>query len=295
MTGSPDPRTRKACVMGYRVAYSRSPLIHNHWLRELGLQGAYELMDIAPEAFGGFFRNLAGRGYVGGNITTPHKDAAFRLVDDREGAAEAIGAVNTVWYEGDRLVGGNTDYLGFLANLDESASASGDHGPAVVIGAGGAARAVVYALLERGWNVAVVNRTPAKADALVERFGRRVTAHSLAELERLLPQARLLANATSLGAIGQPSLEIDLKLLHRDAVVCDINYVPLKPPLLRAAELRGLRIADGLGMLMHQAVPGFARWFGKRPRVTPGLRSLLEADIRAKTGTSIGAGSSTGG
>jgi shikimate dehydrogenase len=289
MIGSAEPHTRKACVMGYRVAYSRSPLIHNHWLRSLGLQGAYELMDIPPEAFPEFFRNLAGRGYVGANVTTPHKDAAFRLVDGREGAAEAIGAVNTVWYEGDRLVGGNTDCLGFLANLDSSAPGWDNPGPAVVIGAGGAARAVVYALLDRGWDVAVVNRTPAKADALVERFGRRVTAHPPAELERLLPQARLLANASSLGAVGQPSLEIDLTPLRPEAVVCDINYVPLKTPLLRAAALRGLRIADGLGMLMHQAVPGFARWFGTRPEVTPELRALLEADIRAKTGANTGA------
>jgi len=286
MTG---PAIPKACVMGHRVAYSRSPMIHNHWLRSLRLNGTYELVDVSPEAFPEFFRNLADRGYVGGNVTTPHKDAAFRLVDHREGPAEAIGAVNTVWYEGDRLVGGNSDFIGFLANLDASAPGWGEPGPALVIGAGGAARAIVYALLERGLKVAVVNRTPEKADALARHFGRQVSAQALSELTRLLPQARLLANASSLGAIGQPSLDIDLAPLHPDAVVCDINYVPLKTALLQAAELRGHRVADGLGMLMHQAVPGFARWFGSTPRVTPQLRALLEADIRAKTAANTGA------
>ena len=188
MTGSPDLRTRKACVVGYRVAYSRSPLIHNHWLRSLGLNGLYELADIAPEAFPDFFRHLCRHGYVGANVTTPHKEAAFRLIDERKGPAESIGAVNTVWYEGDRLVGGNTDYLGFLANLDEVAPGWDDRGPAVVIGAGGAARAIVYALLQRGFEVSAVNRTSEKARALTARFGKRVTAHAPSEIERLLPQ-----------------------------------------------------------------------------------------------------------
>ena len=286
MTG---PAIPKACVMGHRVAYSRSPMIHTHWLRTLGLSGTYELVDVAPAAFPEFFRNLADRGYVGGNVTTPHKDAAFRLVDHREGPAKAIGAVNTVWYEGDRLVGGNTDFVGFLANLDESAPGWDQHGPALVIGAGGAARAIVYALLERGLEVAVANRTPDKADALARQFGRQVSAHALSELARLLPQARLPANASALGAIGQPSLDIDLAPLHPEAVVCDVNYVPVETALLRAAELGGHRVADGLGMLMHQAVPGFARWFGSTPRVTPELRALLEADIRAKIAANTGA------
>jgi shikimate dehydrogenase len=281
MTATPDG-VPKACVMGHRVAYSRSPLIHNHWLRSLGLSGVYELVDIAPEAFAKFFKNLVGHGYVGGNVTTPHKDAAFRLVDRRDAAAEAIGAVNTVWHAGGRLVGGNSDFAGFLANLDESAAGWDDRGPAVIVGAGGAARAIVYALLQRGLDVTVANRTKAKAELLVNHFGSKVTAAALSEIERLLPQARLLANASSLGAIGQPDLEIDPALLHPAAVVCDINYVPLETRLLRAAAQRGHRVADGLGMLMHQAVPGFEKWFGVRPRVTPQLRALLEADIRAK-------------
>jgi shikimate dehydrogenase len=289
MTGSTEAHIPKACVMGHGVAYSRSPMIHTHWLRSLGLRGAYDIMDIAAEAFPRFFRKLADHGYVGGNVTTPHKDAAYRLVDRREGPAEAIGAVNTVWYESGRLVGGNTDFLGFLANLDESAPGWDDRGPAVAIGAGGAARAVIYGLLDRGFDVAAVNRTSEKAQALMHRFGPRVRAHALSELGRLLPSARLLANASSLGAAGQPGFDFDLEPLHPEAVVCDINYVPLKTALLRAAELRGHRIADGLGMLLHQAVPGFARWFGARPQVTPQLRAMLEADIRDKTGHATGA------
>ena len=278
-----ERRVPKACVMGYRIAYSRSPIIHNYWLRALGIAGAYDRVDIAPEAFAGFFARLSEHGYVGGNVTTPHKDAAFRLVERREGAAEAIGAVNTVWFEGKRLVGGNTDFLGFLANLDDRAPGWDAAGSALVIGAGGAARAVVYALLSRGLDVAVINRTPEKGEALAARFGPKVTAYAVSEVERLLPHTGVLANASSLGAIGQPGLQIDLGRLHRDAVVCDINYVPLKTALLAKAELRGCRIADGLGMLMHQAVPGFVRWFGAQPRVTPELRALLEADIRAQT------------
>jgi shikimate dehydrogenase len=283
-----QPSVPKACVMGHRVAYSRSPLIHTYWLRNLGIEGAYQLVDIAPADFPGFFRNLADRGYAGGNVTTPHKDAAFRLVDRLDAPAEAIGAVNTVWYEGGRLVGGNSDWLGFLANLDESAP-GWDRGPAVLIGAGGAARAIVYALLGRGFEVVVVNRTGEKARQLASDFGRKVKGYAIAGLPDLLAKARLLVNASSLGAVGQPVLQLDLGMLPREAVVCDINYVPLKTALLHAAEQRGHRIADGLGMLMHQAVPGFVRWFGVRPSVTAELRALLEADIRAKTAASTGA------
>jgi shikimate dehydrogenase len=257
-------------------------MLHGYWLRQLGLPGSYGLVDIAPDDFPEFFRNLAGAGYVGGNITKPHKAAAFRLVEARDAAAEAVGAVNTVWYENGRLVGGNTDVPGYLANLDEQApgwDAAG--GSAVVIGAGGAASSVVHGLLDRGLKVAVVNRTFAHAEALVGRFGSRVSAHSPADLPRLLESASLLTNTSLLGAVGQPSMDIDLAPLDRRAVVCDIVYVPLQTELLKIAHQRGHRTVDGLGMLIHQAVPAFARWFGIVPRVTADLRALLEADIRA--------------
>jgi shikimate dehydrogenase len=277
---------RRACIMGHPVAQSRSPMLHGYWLRALRVEGAYERADVAPEDFPTFFRDLPGHGFVGGNITKPHKEAAFRLVDRREGAAEAIGAVNTVWFENGNLIGGNTDYLGYLAHADDRApgwDAAG--GLAVVLGAGGAARAIVYGLRERGFDVAVINRTRSRAEELAKAFASHVHVHDLNELPRLMRDAVLLTNTSALGASGQPPLEIDLGPLSDSAVVYDINYVPLETELLKAAAARGMRTVDGLGMLLHQAVPAFAKWFGVVPKVTAELRALLEADIRAKTGS----------
>jgi shikimate dehydrogenase len=275
---------RRACIMGHPVTQSRSPMLHGYWLKTLQIEGAYERAEVTPEDFPAFFRDLPGHGFVGGNITKPHKEAAFRLVDRREGAAEAIGAVNTVWFENGTLVGGNTDYLGYLAHADDQApgwDAAG--GLAVVLGAGGAARAVVYGLRERGLEVALLNRTPARAEELAKAFGPSVRVHDFDELTRVMGDAVLLTNTSALGALGQPPLEIDLTPLKDSAVVYDINYVPLETELLKAAAARGLRTVDGLGMLLHQAVPAFAKWFGIVPKVTVEQRALLEADIRAKT------------
>jgi shikimate dehydrogenase len=277
---------RRACIMGHPVTQSRSPMLHGYWLKTLKVEGAYERADVPPEDFPAFFRDLPGHGFVGGNITKPHKEPAFRLVDRREGAAETIGAVNTVWFENGTLVGGNTDYLGYLAHADDQApgwDAAG--GLAVVLGAGGAARAVVYGLRERGLDVALINRTRARAEELAKAFAPHVRVHDFVELPRLMRDAMLLTNTSALGALGQPPLEIDLKPLKDSAVVYDINYVPIETELLKAAAARGLRTVDGLGMLLHQAVPAFAKWFGIVPKVTPELRALLEADIRAKTGS----------
>jgi shikimate dehydrogenase len=273
----------RACVMGYRVAYSRSPLLHSYWLRSFGLDGSYDLVDMAPEAFPEFLRHLPEHGYVGGNVTKPHKDAAFRLVDERDEAAAAIGAVNTVWLERGRLIGGNTDALGFLASLDEAAPEwDRSSAIAVVLGAGGAARAVVYALVSRGREVAVVNRTPERARDLVRDFQAGDGAYGLADLSHLLPETSLLVNATPAGTAGQRSLELDLGRIRHPAVICDLTYVPLETELLRVGRRLGHRTVDGLGMLMHQAVPGFGHWFGRTPTVTGELRALLEADIRAR-------------
>jgi len=276
---------RRACIMGHPVAQSRSPMLHGYWLKTLQVEGAYERADVPPADFPAFFRNLAGHGFVGGNITKPHKEAAFRLVDRREGAAETIGAVNTVWFENGALVGGNTDYLGYLAHADEQAPGWDKAGGlAVVLGAGGAARAVVYGLRARGLAIALINRTRPRAEELASAFGSSVRVHEFAELPRLMRDAVLLTNTSALGALGQPPLEINLAPLKDSAVVYDINYVPLETELLKAAGARGLRTVDGLGMLLHQAVPAFAKWFGIVPKVTPEQRALLEADIRAKTG-----------
>jgi shikimate dehydrogenase len=267
--------------MGHPIAHSRSPMIHGHWLAKLGIAGRYELVDRAPEAFAEFFTHLAANGYVGGNITVPHKEAAYRLVDRRDGIAEAVGAVNTVWYEGALLMGSNSDPHGFIANLDEVAPGWDVPGCRVVIlGAGGAARSVAYALLERGAEVALANRTVERAAALAAHFGAHVSGHRLDALPALLARADLLVNCTSLGMVGKPPLEIDLGPLKASAVVYDVVYVPLETKLLAQARSRGHRAVDGLGMLLHQAGFGFQKWFGVLPKVTRELRALVEADIR---------------
>jgi len=276
----------RACVIGHPIAHSRSPLIHGHWLAALGIAGDYDKQDILPDRFANFLLTLRDRGYVGGNVTVPHKEAAYRLVGRRDPAAAAIGAVNTIWYEGESLCGGNSDAHGFVASLDECAPGWQVSGArAVVIGAGGAAHAAAFALQARGVAVAVVNRTMDRARDLATRFGRGVSAHRLAELPQLLTTADVLSNCTSLGMVGQPPLEIELATLKPTAVVSDAVYVPLETGLLSAAAARGHRFVDGLWMLLHQAGYGFSKWFGVTPEVTPELRALIEADIHAKTGT----------
>jgi shikimate dehydrogenase len=273
---------RKACVMGHPVAHSRSPMIHNYWLKKLGIPGIYELKDLGPDEFIPFVTNLAARGYVGGNVTLPHKEAAFRSVASRDAASEAVGAVNTLWLENGKLMGGNSDTHGFLANLDERAPGWNVKGcRAVILGAGGAARAAVYMFKQRGVEVDIVNRTLPRAQELAAKFA--VRAQGWDALARLLPQADVLVNCTSLGMAGKEPLQIDLGPLKKSAVVYDVIYVPLETALLAQAKKRGHRTVDGLGMLLQQAGFGFRKWFGGNPQVTPELRAMLEADIVAKT------------
>jgi shikimate dehydrogenase len=275
----------RACIMGHPVAHSRSPMLHGYWLRTLGIDGAYELADVAPEKFDAFFRGLKANGFVGGNITIPHKEAAYRLVDRRERAADEIGAVNTVWYEGDALIGGNTDWLGLVGSLDNIHPGwDKSPGKVVVLGAGGSARASVFAFTERGYSVSIVNRTRERAEKLAAAFASRASAHGSDELPNLLADADLLINNTSLGMTAKPPLEIDLSPLKKSAIVYDVVYVPLETELLKAAKARGHRTVDGLSMLLYQAVVGFSHWFGVTPKVTAEQRAILEADIRAKTG-----------
>ena len=275
-------RIVRACVMGHPVAHSRSPMLHGYWLRTLGIEGAYELADVAPENFAAFFRALGANGFAGGNITKPHKEQAFRLVDRREDAADAIGAVNTVWYENGALIGGNTDWLGIVLSLDAIAP-GWDKGRALVLGAGGAARAATYGFRQRGLSVSLVNRTLARAEQLAANFP-GVTVHGYDALPRLMADADVLINTTSLGQAGNPPLEIDLTNLKRSAIVYDVIYVPLETGLLKTARRAGHRTVDGLSMLLYQAVPGFAHWFGVTPTVTAEQRAILEADIRGKSG-----------
>ncbi|MDZ5697408.1 shikimate dehydrogenase [Chelativorans sp. M5D2P16] len=271
----------RAFVCGHPVAHSRSPLIHGNWLKEHGIEGSYEPRDVAPGDFEAFIGGLAGGLYAGGNVTIPHKESAFRLVDRHDAAAEAIGAVNTLWIEDGRLYGGNTDAYGFAANLDASAPGWDREKTATVLGAGGAARAVVHALKSRNMGeIRIVNRTLARAQELAAGDG-RISAHPWEALPELLADTTLLVNTTSLGMKGGGELSIDLDPLPSAAVVTDIVYVPLRTPLLAAAARRGLKTVDGLGMLLHQAVPGFERWFGVRPEVTPRLREIVVADLGA--------------
>ena len=275
---------RKAvCVIGWPVEHSRSPLIHNYWIKQLGLDAEYRREAVPPERFTEFALRLAEHGYVGANVTVPHKEAALELSqpDDR---AEAVGAANTLWLEGGALLSSNTDVEGFVGNLDAALPGwAADIGTALVLGAGGAARAVVAGLIEQGVaHIHLVNRNFARAEALAGRFGEQVHPARWEETGGLLAAAELLVNATSLGMAGQPALDINVERLPARAIVTDLVYSPLHTPLLAAAEERGLRTVDGLGMLLHQAVDGFARWFGVRPEVTPKLRTLVEADLLRK-------------
>ncbi|ESX80301.1 shikimate dehydrogenase [Mesorhizobium sp. M0027] len=275
--------SKKAFVTGHPIGHSRSPKIHGYWLAKYGIDGVYEAIDVAPEAFAEFLQTLQAQGYSGGNVTIPHKEAAFALAARRDDAAEQIGAVNTLWFEDGELWGGNTDAHGFAANLDEYAPGWAADGPAVVLGAGGAARAVIHALKQRGVNdIRIVNRTLARAQELRDRFGAGVSAHGMAAAGELLEDAGLLVNTSALGMHGNEGLSADPGRLPDRAIVTDIVYVPLETPLLAAASARGLKTVDGLGMLLHQAVPGFERWFGTRPQVTAELRQMIIADIGAK-------------
>ncbi|MFN7167175.1 MAG: shikimate dehydrogenase [Pannonibacter sp.] len=274
---------RRSAITGWPVAQSRSPLIHGYWLKKHGIAGDYGRVAVAPEDAERFYRDLAASGLTGCNVTVPHKELAASLCDWLDPAATAMGAANTLWLDNGRLCGANTDGLGFLGNLDEAAPGWDKiKGAAVVLGAGGAARAIVWALLSRGFApVHVINRTEEKAKAIADHFGSDVVAHAWDKLGTVLGQARVLVNTTSLGMMGKPELNIDLSGLPQDALVTDAVYVPLETGLLRAARERGNVAVDGLGMLLHQAVNGFERWFGFRPQVDAELRNLILADLDA--------------
>lgn len=270
----------RAFVCGHPVAHSRSPLIHGYWLREFGIAGNYERIDVAPGDFPAFLAGLPGGPFAGGNVTIPHKEAAFALVARRDGAAEAIRAVNTLWTEDGKVVGGNTDAYGFAASLDEGAPGWRNAASATVLGAGGAARAVVHALQKAGIaQIRIANRTLVRAEELAGSFGGGVSAHAWTEAGSLFRSTDILVNTTSLGMAGQPEMDVDLALLPDSAIVTDIVYVPLTTPLLRRAQDRGLNTVDGLGMLLHQAVNGFEHWFGVRPAVSAGLRAAIIDDL----------------
>ena len=273
--------TPRACVVGWPIKHSRSPLIHGYWLKTLGIAGSYDRRAVTPEDFPAFLKTIGQDGLLGANVTVPHKEAAFALCGFRTEAAQAIGAVNTLWWDGQRLGGDNTDASGFSASLDDEAPnwrALG--GKAVVLGAGGAARAVIHALRSAGMRrILVANRSPERSLALAGAFSPDVKAISWDLATDHMDGADVLVNTTSLGMEGQPPLAVDLSRLPPTAVVADVVYTPLTTPLVASARERGLQAVGGRGMLLHQAASGFERWFGVRPIVTAELRALVEADV----------------
>ncbi|MCJ7597552.1 MAG: shikimate dehydrogenase [Methyloceanibacter sp.] len=273
---------RRACVIGWPVEQSRSPVIHGYWLKRYKIDGLYGAKAVRPEEFAAFLASLAVKGYAGANVTLPHKEEALRLADSVDASADAIGAANTLWLdEAGKLHASNTDAYGFMTNLEQQAPGWNDKKrPVIVLGAGGAARAILHGLIEAGvGKILLLNRSRDRAEALAKNFGGKVELHDWNERHKELAGGGLLVNTTSLGMMGQRALEIDLAALPKDAVVADIVYNPLETGLLAAARARGNRIVDGLGMLLYQAVPGFEYWFGVRPEVTPELRKQIAATL----------------
>lgn len=284
MTADLKQDVKKACVIGWPIQQSRSPLIHGHWLKKYGIAGSYDRVAVPPGEAAAFVRSLESRGLEGCNVTAPHKQAVFDAADWRDPSAVAVGAANTVWRDGAKVCVANTDTYGFMTHLGQSAPGwNAKDAPVAIFGAGGAARAVVYGFLDAGIaKVRLINRTAARAEELVAHFGSRVESWAWTDRARAVSDAGVIVNTTTLGMAGNAPLDLDLAALDRNAIVADIVYVPLETPLLAAARARGHRTVDGLGMLLHQAVPGFARWFGVQPEVTRELRDILVADIERK-------------
>lgn len=275
---------KRACVIGWPIEHSRSPAIHGYWLDRYKIDGSYTKRAVPPEEIETFLGALAAEGLAGCNVTIPHKEAAFRKADEREASAVAVGAANTLWLDdAGRLCAANTDTYGYMTYLaDQAEDWSRRDAPVSILGAGGAARAIVYGFLEAGvGEVRVFNRSLARAQALAKDFGLRVKVLPWDQRSRASTEAAVLVNTTSVGLKGAGTLDIDFTDFHPDCIVSDIVYVPLETALIREARRHGLRTVDGLGMLLHQAVPGFEKWFGVRPEVTDELYDRIAADIEA--------------
>jgi shikimate dehydrogenase len=271
-----------AGVIGWPVAQSRSPVLHGHWLKQYGVSGAYLPLPVQPERLPDAIRGLRALGFSGCNVTIPHKLAVLKLVDQVDPVAARIGAVNTVVVqENGTLSGFNTDAYGFLASLrDVRPDFKAADGPIVVLGAGGAARAVVVALLDDGaTEIRLTNRTRERAQDLARIDPARIRVIDWGSRNAALDGAALLVNTTSQGMVGYPPLEVALDALPKAAAICDIVYTPLETPLLAAARKRGNTAVDGLGMLLHQAVPAFEAFYGMRPQVSKELRQAVEATL----------------
>ena len=272
---------KHACVIGWPVEHSRSPLLHGYWLKKYGIDGTYTKRAVAPEAVAGFLQSLRANGYVGCNVTVPHKAAAYSAADEREDSAKAVSAANTLWLSDGKLVAANTDTYGYMTNLSEQAPGwDRRDAPVSILGAGGAARAIVFGFLDAGVSeIRVFNRTRARAETLAQQFGSCVKVFDWSQREAGSRDSAVLVNTTTIGMNGAGTLDLDLAGFDPECVVSDIVYVPLETELLRKAKSQGLRTVDGLGMLLHQGVPGFEKWFGVRPEVTDELRNLIVGDI----------------
>lgn len=272
---------KRAFVIGHPIGHSRSPLIHGTWLDAYGIAGSYEAIDVEPAALPALIDRLRAGEFVGGNVTIPLKEAVLALCDSVDPLARTIGAVNTLVADAGKVHGFNTDFMGFLGNLDQAAPGWSDRlERAIVLGAGGAARAVLVALKHRGIGaIHVLNRTPERARGLAGEIGGPLCAGSLDDFATLAPNTGLLVNTTAIGMHGTQFDRLALDRLPKSAIVTDIVYSPLETPLLVDAKAHGLRAVDGLGMLLHQAVPGFEAWFGVRPEVTGELRAAVEASL----------------
>jgi shikimate dehydrogenase len=272
---------KKACVIGWPIAHSRSPLIHGYWLAKHGIEGSYTRVPVAPADLETFITSLPANGYAGCNVTIPHKEAAFRLITPADGMTRKLAVTNTIYVRNGRLFGTSTDGEGFLASLVAATSYQPAAAPAMVVGAGGAATSVVGSLVDAGTpRIYVANRTAARAEQLQRQFGAAVVPVKMEDAPARLRDCQLLVNTTSLGMTGYGEFELPIDGLPRDAVVYDIVYVPLETELLRNARARGHRTVGGLGMLLHQAVRGFELWFGVRPEVTNELYDLVAADVK---------------
>lgn len=272
---------RRACVIGWPVNHSRSPIVHNYWLELHAIDGDYGRVTVAPGALRDFLGKLEDNGFIGCNVTLPHKEAAFACVKAADEATKRLGVVNTVFRHDGKTFGTTTDGEGFMANLAAGAAGfSIRNERAVILGAGGAAMSVVGALADAGAaEIAVANRTAERVEILRRKFGAVIVPVDWQAKDGALSECHLLVNTTVLGMKGQPPVDIDLSRLAADAVVADIVYTPLETGLLKAARTRGNRTAGGLGMLLHQAVRGFELWFGVRPAVTSELYALVARDI----------------
>ncbi len=269
-----------AGVIGWPIKHSRSPLIHGHWLREHQIDGSYEKIAVEPEQLESFIKNLKTNNLSGLNVTVPHKEMVFKFADHVTEDAKSIGAANTLWFENDKLIAGNTDAYGFITHLKQSAPTWEANRPVMVLGAGGAARAILYALLNESVpEIKLTNRTSERAENLAKEFGSKIKVVNWEDKEHHLQNCGLLVNSTSLGMTGSTPLKININTLPKTAICYDIVYAPLETQLLKDAKNLGLGTVDGLGMLLHQAVPGFEKWFGVRPTVTEELRQIILNDL----------------